>query len=62
MKPFSWLNILKWTVTLACFSYCVYECIHIITKFIAKESFQAINELVFEELLSPSLTLCPGNY
>ena len=56
----TWLFILKWVVTLICLVLCTYECYHVINKLVAKDSFQAVNELQFDRLLSPSLTLCPG--
>ena len=53
-------KVLKHLVTLICLSLCIHEFITIVNKSIRGDSFQSINELHFEELLAPVLTLCPG--
>ena len=47
-------------VVLFCLVLCIWEFTIIVKKAIAQESFQAINELQFDELLPPTITLCPG--
>ena len=47
-------------VVLFCLVLCIWEFTIIVKKAIAQESFQAINELQFNELLPPTITLCPG--
>ena len=54
------LKVINILVTLILFSAFFYELVFILKKAIARESFQAINELKFEELVAPSITLCPG--
>ena len=55
----SWLNVLYVILTTVCVALCIYELI-IVAQKTTRDSFQAINELRFEQLLAPSLTLCPG--
>lgn len=55
-----WLSILTYIVVLFCLVLCIWEFTIIVKKAIAQESFQAINELQFDELLPPTITLCPG--
>ena len=53
------LKFLKIFVTTICIAVCIYELILIILKF-RRDSFQVVNEIQFNELLAPSITLCPG--
>ena len=55
-----WFNILRYLVLFICLTLCIKEIIIVAFKAIAKESFQVINELKFEELLPPTITFCPG--
>ena len=56
----AWLTVLKVVVLTLCISACALEIYIVLKKVIAQETFQSINELSFDELLSPTLTLCPG--
>ena len=55
-----WPSLLKNLVLFLCVILCLYEFSHIIIKTIQGDSFQSINELHFEELYAPVLTLCPA--
>ena len=54
------LKVLRITITFTLFVVFIYELTMIAIKAIARESFQAINELKFERLPAPLITLCPG--
>ena len=53
-------NVIKNLVLSVCIILCLYEFSHITIKTIQGDSFQSINELHFEELYAPVLTLCPA--
>ena len=54
------LKALRYFITfLLCF-LCINELILVVTKVLHKDSFQKIDENVYDSLLSPSITLCPG--
>ena len=55
-----WPSQLKNLVLFLCIILCLYEFSHITIKTIQGDSFQSINELHFEELYAPVLTLCPA--
>ena len=55
-----WPSLLKILILFLCVILCLYEFSHIIIKTIQGDSFQSINELHFEELYAPVLTLCPA--
>ena len=55
----NWLIVFKYVVTGICLVLCIYEFVIIALK-TTKDSFQAINEKVFDQLLAPVITLCPG--
>ena len=55
-----WPSLLKSLVLFLCIILCLYEFSHITIKTIQGDSFQSINELHFEELYAPVLTLCPA--
>ena len=54
------LKVLQVIVTAFCIIICIYELIIIAMK-LKRESFEAISEIQYDELLAPSITLCPGN-
>ena len=54
-----WLKFFKIFVTTICIAVCTYELILIMLKF-RRDSFQVVNEIQFNELLAPSITLCPA--
>ena len=60
MMALKFLTIVNASVTLVFFCLSIYELIVIAIKALGHDSFQAINELKFEELVAPSITLCPG--
>ena len=43
-----------------CVSLCIWECVIVANKAISKDSFQIINELRFDKLIPPTITICPG--
>ena len=53
------IQVLNFIITLVLFSLFSYELILIIKKF-QRDSFQFINEHVFEEILPPVITFCPA--
>ena len=55
-----WLTIFRFTILTICAVLCGYEFVHIFQVVIKKGSYIAINQLNFDSLLSPSITLCPG--
>ena len=54
------LKVTRIIVTLIFLGLFITELIHICIKAFGKDSFQAINELNFDTLLAPTVTLCPG--
>ena len=56
----SLLKVIKLLVTAVCLAGFIKELIIIVEKSIGKDSFQAINQLVYKELLAPTITFCPG--
>ena len=57
---YSILTITKLIVAGICLAACIKELIVIAKKAVGSDSFQAVNQLVFEELMAPIITLCPG--
>ena len=60
MMELKFMTVVNVSVTLVFFFLSIYELIVIAIKALGHDSFQAINELKFEELVAPSITLCPG--
>ena len=56
----NFMNVVKGVVTLAFFGLVCYQMVTIAIKALRQDSFQAINELKFKELVPPSITLCPA--
>ena len=56
----TFITSIKIVVTFVFFCLSIYELVNIVIKALGQDSFQAINELKFNQLLAPSITLCPG--
>ena len=50
----------RYTILTICTFFVGYEFIHIFKLVLKKGSYVAINQLTYESLISPSITLCPG--
>ena len=55
-----WFTIFRCTILTICAALCGYEFAHIFQVVLKKGTYIAINQLSFDTLLSPSITLCPG--
>ena len=60
LERMNFLKIFSYLVITLCSLLFAWEMIIIMTKAIKKESFQAANEIKFEQLFPPVITLCPG--
>ena len=54
------LKVIDYIVTFILLCLLMYKFFTIFHKFIAKDSFQTVNELSFDQLLPPLITLCPA--
>ena len=54
------VRILKLVLLMTLLLLCSYELRQVFEKFVAKDSYQMINELHFETLLAPVITFCPA--
>ena len=54
------LKVVEYFVSFILLGLLIYEITVIILKIISKESFQAINEYKFEEILPATITICPA--
>ena len=55
-----WIQIFRYTILTICTLFVGYEFIHIFKLVLKKSSYVAINQLTYDSLISPSITLCPG--
>ena len=57
----SWLTVLHGSVSVLCIVICTYELILIGMK-LKRDSFEAVKLTDNDELMAPSITLCPGKH